>query len=147
MDGWAHRAPYCTDARRVVEELMLTALGVSLVQEEVRRQVHHALENQWEALEDLKLENQRLKMEAVRSAQAQEEAHRTQVGPVVPGNGNHPLQASTGLGVRRSDPLLASTGLGVPGSGRRQASTGLGVPNSGPFRASAGPGVPISDLQ
>ena len=44
-----------------------------LVQEEVRRQVHHALENKRRTMEEPRLENQRLKMEATRSQQHREQ--------------------------------------------------------------------------
>ena len=117
-----------------------------MVQDEVRRQVHQALENQRKVMEDLKLENERLRMEAVRRASLSENVPQASAGFGVPSSGLP--QALAGLGVPSSSGGLpqASSGLGVPSSGLPQAPAGLGVPSSGLPQASSGLGVPSSGL-
>ena len=157
MDAWPTRAPLLHGSpvdRAGTDADSSGSIPKELVQEEVRRQVHHALENQRKALEDLKLENERLRMDAMRAVQGQGDGGRllevsdvrdgafqtASAGLGVPGV--NPQHASAGLGVPGVNPPQASAGLGVPGVNPQHASAGLGVPGVNPPQASAGLGVP-----
>ena len=161
MDRWPHQAPLLhgsPQAGGATDADSSGSIPRELVQEEVRRQVHRALEDQRKAMSELRHENQQLKIEAERARAAVMEpqlAERSRVGWSSEGDvpqglgvpGGNPQLVPQGLGVPGGNPQLVPQGLGVPGGNPQLVPQGLGVPGGNPQLVPQGLGVPSGNPQ